>query len=471
MGRANKDKTESSKQHTDDSRKAWCHWYVCATERLAHRLRRTGELSPLEAAATVAGVLPPELGHWLLRRLDALGWLAPTAQIPFDILDSVGCPPEFRGSRCEVVRLAVFGLPGQGRPDYKHREASYQTICAQIVREAHDLNQLSIVATRALSHSDVCRDPVLAALIRSFIAEREAALRTQEEEEHPKFEESSQLRKPFESVGNLESPSRQQLKRAYLRLQHEFEVHLAEYNEAAVRYVLEKMQDLSQRFPVHIKPAVVERHQEQFNDFLKRCTGFREQIEDVAKQASEAARAGDHKTAVWLIRRLRAIHALTPVLLSEERFETLRREIEQCGQRAEHSEALRELIARERDVASAIKKAGAAVYRFQKVASSLPPETDEYKRAETAYREAVKEIEDFDTDWLASLLLELETYFEDLNDPTGVAQAQLDRFIGTVRNALMQLRREIRTIQEQRARGSQTSHPADTPPPASSPDR
>lgn len=467
MGRANKDKSGFSERHTDDSREAWRHWYVRAAERLARQLRQTGELSPLEAAATVAGVLPPELGRWLLRRLNALGWLVSSTQLPFDILDSAGCPPEFRGRRRELVRLAVFGLPGQGRPDYKHREASYQTICAQIVREANDLNQLSIVATRALSHSDVCRDPVLAALIRSFIAEREAVLHTQETEERQKPEDGTQLHKPFESAGILDAPTRQQLKRAFLRLRHEFEVHLAEYNEAAVRYVLEKMQVLSQRFPVHIKPAVVERHQKQFDDFLKRCTTFREQIEDVAKQASEAARAGNNKTAIWLIRRLRAIHALTPVLLSEERFEALRREIEQCGQRAEHREALRELIARERDVASTIKKAGAAVYRFQKVARSTTPETDEYKRAETAYRAAVKEIEDFDTDWLTSLLLELETYFEDLNDPTGVAQAQLDRFIGTVRNALMQLRREIRSIQEQRARGSQPNCSADAPPPAS----
>lgn len=64
-----------------------------------------------------------------------------------------------------------------GRPDFKHRDASYQALCAQILRETTDLHTLAAAATRALSHPDVCQDPLLAGMVRSFIAEQEAALR------------------------------------------------------------------------------------------------------------------------------------------------------------------------------------------------------------------------------------------------------------------------------------------------------
>ena len=432
----------------------WPQVVARAARRLASRMERARELTPPEVAQTVAAALPNGMGGWLLERLDALGWLASGARLPFDLLDLPACPPEFRGARREVVRLAVFGLPGEGRPDFKHREATYQTICAQIVREASDMAQLATVATRALGHPDVSRDPVLAAMVRSFVAERESALRTVKRVQHPdEAADNTQLRRPFEAARRTELPTRQQLLKAFLSLQREFEVHLAEYNEAAARYAMEKMTDLVRRFPVHIDQASVARHQKEFEDFLDRCALFRQQIEDVAKQAAEAARSGDQGSASWLLRRLRAIHALTPVLLPAERFEALREEIEQNSEKAEHREALRGLIARERDVADQIKKAGAAIYRFHKAAGTVPPGTDAYKRAEAAYRAAVDDVRNLDTEWLTGLLLELETYFEDLNDPEGRAQAQLDRFIGTVRSALTQLRREIRIVQQERAAG------------------
>ncbi len=63
------------------------------------------------------------------------------------------------------------------RPDFKHRDAVYQTLCAQIVREATDLQSLAASAARALGHPDVSSDPMLGAVLRGFIAEREAYLR------------------------------------------------------------------------------------------------------------------------------------------------------------------------------------------------------------------------------------------------------------------------------------------------------
>lgn len=432
----------------------WSRLCERAAGRLIRRLKHSGELTPMQVACTVTSVLPPAGRAWLLGRLSALGWLSPTARLAFDLFESDGCPREFRGPERELVRLAVFGVRGEGRPDFKHREAVYQTICAQITRDSGDLNRLSGAATRALSHPDVCRDPVLAAMVRSFVTEQEAALRTQQRVGHPEPEDDSQLQKPFEGVGGLDFPTRAQIHKAFLNLQREFEVHLAQYNEAAARYALEKMQELGRRFPVHMDEAAVAGHEQQFADFLERCALFRRQIEDLAKQAAGAARTGEQKMASWLLRRLRAIHALTPVLLSAERFEKLREEIEHSGEEHEHREAVRELIAREQEVAAEIKKAGGVIYRFQRLARTASPDSEEHRRAEADYREAVNAVRSRDTEWLTGLLLELETYLEDLNDPEDRAQERLDRFIGTVRSALTQLRREIRAIQAERARGA-----------------
>jgi len=429
---------------------AWGRLYVRAWERLRRHLTRWGELSPPQAARVVASVLPLSDGHRLLRRLAELGWLERDAHLPFDILDSPACPADLRQAPREFLSLALFGLPGQGRPDFKHRESTYQTLCAQILREANDAHRLAMVATRALSHPDVCRDPVLAAMVRGFVAEQESALRAVQRVEQGAEEPDSQLRNPFLATTHAEMPTRPQLLRAFASLRHEFEAHLAEYNEAAARYALEKMQDLTGQYPDHIDAAAVGRYAEQFADLQARCARFREQVEIVARRAAQAAQEGNTEEATWLMRRLRAIHALTPALLPTDRFEALRHQVKTCGKKAEHREALHDLIRRERDVADQIKRAGAAIYRFHQVAQTAAPGTDEYERAAAAYEAAVAEVRALDTEWLTGLLLELETYLEDLDDPEGRAVAQLDRFIGTVRNALTQLRRVIRALQQER---------------------
>jgi hypothetical protein len=337
------------------------------------------------------------------------------------------------------------------RPDFKHREATYQTLCAQIVREVTDSQSLSLASARALSHPDASSDPVLAAMIRSFVAEQEQALRRASLHAHPELaEDKSQLKKPFEQFGSTEFPTRPQLLKALLGLRQEFEVELAEYNEDSARHTLEQIEDLRRRFPVHVEAAAVQEIRARFESFVERCALYRRQAEEVAQQAVDAARGGDAKTADWLLRRLRAIHALTPVLLSGERYEAVREQIARVGQKQARREARSALIARERAVADRIKKAGAAIYRFHRASATFAPESEEYQRAESAYRTAVEEVRQLDTEWLTGLLLELEAYLDDLNDPEGRTEMQLDRFVGTVRTALMQLRREIRIIRDER---------------------
>ena len=101
-------------------------------------------------------------------------------------------------------------------------------------------------------------------------------------------------------------------------------------------------------------------------------------------------------------------------------------------------------------MAGEIKRLGGVIYRFHRLSSKGDRTSPEYLRAEAAYRAAYEQVRQHDTSWLTGLLLELETYLDDLDDPEGKAQEQLDRFIGTVRTALNQLCLLIREIQRER---------------------
>ena len=331
------------------------------------------------------------------------------------------------------------------RPDFKHRDAVYQTLCAQIVREATDLQSLAASAARALGHPDVSSDPMLGAVLRGFIAEREAYLRQASLLAHRAGPGQVAAQKALRTARQHGIPDQARVLKALLSSRHEFEVSLAEYNEPT-RAALQNIEDLGCRFPVHVEAAVVRDCRQKFEAFVARCERYRQQVEQVAAQAVEAARRGEPKTADWLLRRLRAIHALTPVLLSAERFEAIAQQIQRVSQKHAQREARAALIARERAVADRIKRAGAAIYRFHRASAEWPPESEEYQRAEAAYNAAVEEVRSLDTDWLTGLLLDLETYLDDLHDPEGRTEMQLDRFIGTVRVALRQLRQEIRAI-------------------------
>lgn len=133
----------------------------------------------------------------------------------------------------------------------------------------------------------------------------------------------------------------------------------------------------------------------------------------------------------------------------------LRAEIHRGGHEHETQEAAREFAARQQEVVARIKNLAGIVYRFHQLAERLPPTDNAYRRAELNYRQALAEIRTLDTEWLTGLVLQLEALLDDLDDPTGQMQTQLDQFIFNVRTALNRLCLEIRARQ---ARGG--------PPPA-----
>lgn len=441
------------------SHAAAAHWALLARRaaaRLETRVLATGAMWPRDVARVVAAALPRRLGGWLLAELERLGWLREDAAIPFDVLDGARCPPAFRGGCRAVVRLAVFGLPGQGLSSRdKHREVVYQQLCAEIMRTAVDTVSLQAIANRAMNHPDALADPLLSSMLRSFIAQREAALRVDRvtpAEQHAAREQASKLRQPFDQRHDEHFPTRSELQASFARMQGQFDAAVAQFEERLAAQMLRKMRELRRRFPVHIPSVELQHCEEQYDRFLKRAGTYRRQIQDLAAQASEAARKGDEKSAEWIARRLQAIHTLLPTLLPASRLEELRSRITLSEQARDSEDATREFLQREREVAVEIKSLAGVIHQFHELASRVPANDERLQRAREHYSRAVERIRELDTDWLAGLILQLETLLDDLDDPGGEMHGQLDQFIVKVRTALNRLRLEIRSIQAGRAR-------------------
>ncbi|MEW6249477.1 MAG: hypothetical protein AB1716_02440 [Planctomycetota bacterium] len=444
----------------------WARWTQRGAARVARLLAEAGEVSPTELARAVAASLPRRAGRWLLRRLAQRGWLERDRVIPFDVLDGPDCPPEFAGRR-GLVRLALFGPGGQGVPyREKHRQEVYHQLCAEIMSGAVDLVSLQAIASRALNHSDVITDPVLNSMIRAFIAQRESVLRTRPraEVDREESEQSSKLRAAFDVRARCEFPTKEELVMAFGRLQREFDACLAQFEEVRALQVLERMRALRGRFPVHIPAAELQRCEEQLDKLGRRAGNYRRQLRELAEQGAAAAQAGDTVRAAWVVRRLQAVHRLLPNLLPHERLTALVGTIERSGEVHETQEAARELLDRQRAIAAKVRELAGVIHRFHELAQKLPPEHNAYRRAELSYKRALNEIRQMDTAWLTSLMLELETLLDDLDDPTGELHTQFDQFIARVRTALNRLCLEIRAHQRRPSSG-----PGATPPPAPPP--
>ncbi|MBK9128090.1 MAG: hypothetical protein IPM13_09850 [Phycisphaerales bacterium] len=447
--------------------------YACRAERaLLRYLSSAGQAEPETVARLVASVLSPRLRRNLLARLGRAGWLEPGARIPFDVLDGSGGPRFARGARREFVRLALFGPAGQGLPQRdRHRMVVYQQLCAEIMRSAVDEASLARVVNAAMNHPDVHSDAELASMLRAFIAERQASLRTLRtpDEIHSEREHTSKLQHGFDLPRAAGPPTRDEVLDTFSRVRREFQSHASQYEAQRALAALARLRELRSRFPVHVPVDALQACEEQYDKLLKDIGVYRRQIKELSEQGAAAALAGDTERATWVMRRLEAVHRLLPTLLPAEQLATLRREILTRATEYEQHVAAMQLRQRKHEVIVQIKSLGATVHRFHMIAARCAPESAEYQQAEQEYREALQVIRGLNTEWLSSLLLELEALVDELEDPTGQTQTQLDAFITNVRTALNRLCIEIRAHQQRAAGGAGVASAGSfTPPPAAS---
>lgn len=428
-----------------------------ATTALEAALTERGSLSPAESLAAVSQALPQGVAQRLTHVFVTEKWLAESARVAFDAPDHLdGLPWQLR----ELCRLALFGPGGQGAREFDHpsdnrrRDVVFQQLSADVMREAHDPSSLSSVSQRAMHHPEVCRDPTLAGMMRAFIAEREGELRARlaaarAENDHIAIREPAQ---PVEASPRG-TPSVSQIRMGFERLQHEFEERLVHFDLSTARKTLERIEEMQKRYPDALNMAIVGRCRVDLARVETRKAQYEQEIERLAASAAEAAQRGDHDQAARALQRLSSLHATRPQLLPDTRYKSIRDRIEASGEQFEHREVAKALLARERAVAAELRKLAGIVHDFHVTARRAPHDSPEYLAAEQVYRAAVKEIRHHDSNWLADLMIELDEMIEELHDPTGRAEAQVNRFILSVRTALGQIIREAREIASEQAGG------------------
>lgn len=427
----------------------WPRLIARAGTRLARALRKRGFLTPLRTARIASGCLPHAARRVLLSRLEALGWLDSEARIPFDIFERADCPIRATGGEREIWRLAVFGVSGQGHlSDAKRREAVYQQRCAEIMREVRDLESLTYAAARALGHPEVNADPVLAGMLRAFIAEREAELRARAPIDVSDAKRSRPARSEFQE---FQLPLRERVQRTLSRLRQELDRHLSHYNEAGAREALVRIRDLRKRFPGQVGLESVEKCEELVRSLGEKREDFRRHLDQLVEHARVALSGGDPKTSTWVLRRLSAIHSLLPAVLPEDRLEQYRLALLELEQREERHEAARKLVSRERAVGDEIKNLNAAIRRYHEMLGAKDVAIGALEQSEAAYREAAARVRACNDEWLADLMIELDGLLEELQGPRARAEAQVDRFVNNVRLALRKMRIEIGQIQNELA--------------------
>jgi hypothetical protein len=435
-----------------DSVTDWPHLIERAANAVCRELVTRGELLPHELAKTVAAALPAEVARWLLGRLERLGWVTPQARVPFDILDSSACPHDLSGGRRELLRIAAFGVPSEGvRSDAKRREAIFQQRCSEIMRETRNLESLAHAAARALGHPEVHADPVLHAMLRTFISEREAEIRARARERGAAETAEAESSPAAETTPEFRLPLRERVQGTLSKLRLELEGHLTNYNDTGAQDTLARIRDLRKRFPGHVELAVVQRCGEQVERLIEQRDLFRRQLTELVEHAAGAVERGDQKTAAWVLRRLAAIHKLLPAILPEDRLEELRGMIVQSEARQERHEAARSLVAREQAVGAEIKRLGAIIHRYRRLSQKDTADQAVLHHAEEEYRRAVHEVRSHNDEWLADLMIELDCLLSDLHGPRDRAEAQVDKFVNNVRMTLRNMQEEIEQIQKERA--------------------
>lgn len=418
----------------------WGWMYADAVRALRARHEASGALAPLQVIRSVFRVLPrPVRGEWLtfVRRQ---GWHRRSNVVSCVGFESLSRSQWRLGGGRELLRLAVFGLPGQGKmTDQKHRDALFQRYSAEIMRESQDLARLQRTAQRVLGNREVTADVLLVGMLRAVVSQREAELRMASQVK----DTSAPAQGP---VAGTEFFTKEQVVGMLQRLGHKFEDQVAHFEELAAGETLSQIKNLAKRYPVHISEETPKRFEAAFARFRARCAEWRATIDQLAERGVKTAEAGDEHKAAWIIRRLHAIHAMRGALLHEAHLDELCRKIQKAEDSYEEQEAAHLLIAREKEIAKEVKGLAAVVRQFHQVAREQGPESPAFRVAAERYRKAVQEVVQHDQDWLTGVFMELEDLVSEMHDTTGEAENQINEFVNRVRTAILQTREEIRQI-------------------------
>jgi len=441
---------------------SWPQAIFTALTRLRRSLRRAGALSVASCTRIALHALPAEHATRMRRRFALLEATWPSGRPAFDALDAPALRRLFAGAARDFARLALFGPPGQGGiHDARHREQLYNRLSAEILRSCRDDNSLRYVSDRAMNHPDVIKDPLLSAMLRSFINEREQEFRTRMYSQRTEAERSFPAwSTPSAPPAARGTPDRPHVRASFERIRHEFEGRLVHYDVATAERVFERLESMHKRYPDMVSDAEISRCRVDLARVAQRRQTLESEITQVAERAVRAAGQGRSDVVAGLLRRLTMFQSAGPHVFPETRRREIEERVAAASDVFEHREAAGRLLELERRAAREVRRMADSVRRFHETVRRSTPDSPEFALAEREYAATIADIRAHDSEWLAELMIELDERLEEFHDVTGRAEAQVTDFLRRVRHALNRVREEVKEINRERSAAAPPAPPA-----------
>lgn len=330
------------------------------------------------------------------------------------------------------------------------RDIVLQRWSGVIKRESRDIAALEAVRARAESDADVRDDPTLQGMIRAKIEDRRNKIE-QELRGRVPSQGSSQPRPTNRTEPPVPAPfvTPAMVKQTFDRMANSIFASLERGNDSEAVTFLEKLRSLHAEHPGIIPDATIAVCERRVNELRAHVGKLRERVSALREEAVVAARSGTEQDVARAMRRLLAVHAAHPALLTELQLDEIRaRMIRAADERSQHDQTTRRVLERERAVAAEIKTLAESVRALHQATCTLPASRESVREAEAAYLRTMERVRDYDTEWFLALVLEMADLLAEWTVAPSGAEGQIDRFLEGVRAGVDRIQSEVSQIEE-----------------------
>ncbi len=318
------------------------------------------------------------------------------------------------------------------------------------MRAGSEIHVVEAEARRAMADPLVREDSALAAQIRDFVAHRVKELRQLKPIDNDEVARAGgpAVKRAAPKLDDHHA-TEEEVRTSAHRLLEQFENYASHYFEPESKTIAERLAALQREHPKWVRIEYVQHCEATLARLSSRRQEFDNHIDALQRRLVHAAEVGEHDLARKLLQRLSSIHSMHPQVLSDDRFAEIRAEMSRAGKILEHRRSLDELVRRERQVSAEIRSLWHSVHHFHQMARTADHDGEDFRQAEADYRKAVREFQSHDSEWLSAMILELLDVLGDWTHPPPRVEAQLDRFVKSVRESLKHIHREIQQIERE----------------------
>ena len=330
------------------------------------------------------------------------------------------------------------------------RDIVFQRWSGVIMRESRDIAALEAVRARAESDADVRDDPTLQGMIRVKIEERRNRIEQQLRSRAPS-QGPSQPRPTNRTEPPIQAPvmTPAMVRQAFDRMANTIFASLERGNDSEVVSFLEKLRALQAEHPGIIPDSTIAECGRRVNELRAHVGRLRERVGALREEAVLAARSGTERDVARAMRRLLAVHAAHPALLTELQLDEIRAGmIRAADERCQHDQTTRRVLERERAIAAEIKALAESVRTLHHATCTLSGSPESVREAEAAYLRTMERVRGYDTEWFLALVLEMADLMAEWTVAPSDAEGQIDRFLEGVRAGVDRIQSEVSQIEE-----------------------